>query len=194
MRLARTTPALPCNVNVCDTSPGNIFLVGMMGAGKTTVGKALARRLGKPFADTDQIIIQRTGVAVPVIFEIEGEAGFRARETAVLQDLAQSPGSVIATGGGIILCEANREILNNSGTVIYLRASVEDLWRRTSRDRSRPLLQTADPQQTLRDLYVQRDPLYREVADIIVDTSSQSVLRLVNDLIRKLEAFPAPTL
>jgi len=194
MRLARVAPALPCNVDVCDTFSGNIFLVGMMGAGKTTVGKALARRLGKPFADTDQMIIQRTGVAVPVIFEIEGEAGFRARETAVLQDLAQSPGSVIATGGGIVLREANREILSGSGTVIYLRASVEDLWRRTSRDRNRPLLQTANPQQTLRDLYVQRDPLYREVADIIVDTSSQSVLRLVNDLMRKLGAFPASTL
>ena len=194
MRLARVAPALPRNVDVCGTFSGNIFLVGMMGAGKTTVGKALARRLGKPFADTDQMIIQRTGVAVPVIFEIEGEAGFRARETAVLQDLARSPGSVIATGGGIVLRDINREILSTSGTVIYLRASVEDLWRRTSRDRNRPLLQTANPQQTLRDLYVQRDPLYREVADIIVDTSSQSVLRLVNDLMRKLGAFPASTL
>lgn len=175
-------------MDVCDTPFDNIFLVGMMGAGKTTVGKALAKKLDRPFADTDQLIIQRTGVAVPVIFEIEGEAGFRARETAVLQDLAQSPGSVIATGGGIVLTEANRKILSSSGTVIYLRASVEDLWRRTSRDRNRPLLQTANPQQTLRDLYIQRDPLYREAANIVVDTSSQSVLRLVNDLIRKLGA------
>lgn len=173
---------------------GNIFLVGMMGAGKTTIGKALARKLDRQFFDTDQVIAQRTGVAIPIIFEIEGEDGFRARESTVIRDLSQLSNSVIATGGGVVLRERNREILKTAGTVIYLRASPDDLWRRTSRDRNRPLLQTANPQQTLRDLYAQRDPLYHEVADIIVDTSSQSVLRLVNELLQKLSAFPVSTL
>ena len=173
---------------------GNIFLVGMMGAGKTTIGKALARKLDRQFFDTDQVIAQRTGVAIPIIFEIEGEDGFRSRESTVIRDLSQLSNSVIATGGGVVLRERNREILKTAGTVIYLRASSDDLWRRTSRDRNRPLLQTANPQQTLRDLYAQRDPLYHEVADIIVDTSSQSVLRLVNELLQKLSAFPVSTL
>lgn len=173
---------------------GNIFLVGMMGAGKTTIGKALARKLDRQFFDTDQVIAQRTGVAIPIIFEIEGEDGFRSRESTVIRDLSQLSNSVIATGGGVVLRERNREILKTAGTVIYLRASPDDLWRRTSRDRNRPLLQTANPQQTLRDLYAQRDPLYHEVADIIVDTSSQSVLRLVNELLQKLSAFPVSTL
>ena len=173
---------------------GNIFLVGMMGAGKTTIGKALARKLDRQFFDTDQVIAQRTGVAIPIIFEIEGEDGFRSRESTVIRDLSQLSNSVIATGGGVVIRERNREILKTAGTVIYLRASPDDLWRRTSRDRNRPLLQTANPQQTLRDLYAQRDPLYHEVADIIVDTSSQSVLRLVNELLQKLSAFPVSTL
>ena len=173
---------------------GNIFLVGMTGAGKTTIGKALARKLDRQFFDTDQVIAQRTGVAIPIIFEIEGEDGFRSRESTVIRDLSQLSNSVIATGGGVVLRERNREILKTAGTVIYLRASPDDLWRRTSRDRNRPLLQTANPQQTLRDLYAQRDPLYHEVADIIVDTSSQSVLRLVNELLQKLSAFPVSTL
>lgn len=166
----------------------------MMGAGKTTIGKALARKLDRQFFDTDQVIAQRTGVAIPIIFEIEGEDGFRSRESTVIRDLSQLSNSVIATGGGVVLRERNREILKTAGTVIYLRASPDDLWRRTSRDRNRPLLQTANPQQTLRDLYAQRDPLYHEVADIIVDTSSQSVLRLVNELLQKLSAFPVSTL
>ena len=165
-----------------------------MGAGKTTIGKALARKLDRQFFDTDQVIAQRTGVAIPIIFEIEGEDGFRSRESTVIRDLSQLSNSVIATGGGVVLRERNREILKTAGTVIYLRASPDDLWRRTSRDRNRPLLQTANPQQTLRDLYAQRDPLYHEVADIIVDTSSQSVLRLVNELLQKLSAFPVSTL
>lgn len=165
-----------------------------MGAGKTTIGKALARKLDRQFFDTDQVIVQRTGVAIPVIFEIEGEEGFRSRETAVLNDVSLLSDGVIATGGGVVLHESNREILKSRGTVIYLRASPEDLWRRTSRDRNRPLLQTANPRQRLHDIYVQRDPLYHEVADIIVETSSQSVVRLVGDLLQKLGAFPVSTL
>jgi shikimate kinase len=178
-------------VDSVQYSQVNVFLVGMMGAGKTTIGRALARKLDRKFFDTDQEIVRRTGVPIPVIFDIEGEHGFRARESAILAELSQCDSAVIATGGGIVLSSANREILQAAGTVIYLRASVEDLWRRTSRDRNRPLLQTVDPQQTLRNLHTQRDPLYNEVADITVNTSNQSVLRLVNDLLQKLGAFPA---
>ena len=165
---------------------GNIFLVGLMGAGKTTVGKLLARHLGKTFYDTDHEIEKRTGVKIPLIFEIEGEAGFRARETAAIDDLAQYEGIVLATGGGAVLHPKNRETLSQRGVVIYLRASVEDLWHRTRHDKNRPLLQTQDPQAKLRELFAQRDPLYQEVANIIIDTSKQSVQTLVQQLEQKL--------
>lgn len=173
---------------------GNIFLVGMMGAGKTTIGKALAKRLERRFLDTDQEVVRRTGVAVPTIFDIEGEAGFRARERAVLEELVKLDDTVLATGGGIVIQEANRKTMALHGTVIYLRASVEDLWRRTRRDRSRPLLQTPNPLETLRNLYAQRDPLYHEVAHIVADTSSQSVQRLISELLQKLDDFSVRTL
>jgi shikimate kinase len=170
-------------------SRGNIFLVGMMGAGKTTIGKVLARKLGRTFLDTDHEIVRRTGVAIPVIFDIEGESGFRARERQVLEEVARMENMVVATGGGIVLQEANRETLKSHGTIIYLRANADDLWRRTRHDRNRPLLQTSNPQEVLRDLYDQRDPLYREVAHITVDTSSQSVQQLANVLLQKLSDF-----
>lgn len=165
---------------------GNIFLVGMMGAGKTTVGRLLARRLGKTFIDTDHEIQARTGVSIPTIFEIEGEAGFRRRETAVLADLARGSDLVLATGGGIVLAEENRRLLREHGTVVYLLASVDDLFSRTRHDRSRPLLQTADPKAKLAELFTARDPLYREVADIIIETSRQSVQTLVRQLEKQL--------
>lgn len=165
---------------------GNIFLVGMMGAGKTTVGRLLARRLGKTFIDTDHEIQARTGVSIPTIFEIEGEAGFRRRETAVLADLARGSDLVLATGGGIVLAEENRRLLREHGTVVYLLASVDDLFSRTRHDRSRPLLQTADPKAKLAELFTARDPLYREVADIIIETSRQSVQTLVRQLEKRL--------
>lgn len=174
--------------------PGNIFLVGMMGAGKTTIGQSLAKKLGRKFFDTDQEIVSHTGVAIPVIFDIEGEGGFRQRERAILDDLARLDDAVIATGGGIILQESNREILKSSGTVVYLRANVDDLWRRTRRDRNRPLLQTGDPLAMLRRLHGERDPLYHEVADIIVETGNQSAQRLIGDLLQKLDAFSAGAL
>lgn len=171
--------------------PENIFLVGMMGAGKTSVGKMLARSLGKEFFDSDQVIESRTGVKIPVVFELEGEAGFRAREAVVLEELTARKGVVLATGGGAILSEKNRRLLRSRGTVVYLRASVNELWNRTRYDRNRPLLQTGDPLGRLRELHAQRDPLYREVAHITVDTGSQSLKSLVMRVQQKLSDVPA---
>lgn len=165
----------------------NIFLVGLMGAGKTTVGRLLAKHLHKTFYDSDCEIERRTGVNIPLIFDIEGEGGFRNREKAVIDDLSQKQGIVLATGGGAVLSPENREYLKNRGTVIYLRANVEDLWQRTRHDRNRPLLQTADPHAKLAQLFEQRDPLYLEVADIVMDTSKQSVQSLVHSLEEKLK-------
>lgn len=173
--------------------PGNIFLVGMMGAGKTSVGKHLARRMGKQFYDSDHVIEARTGVRIPVIFEIEGEAGFRARESAVIDELTALSDIVLATGGGAVLDPRNRELLKSRGTVIYLRAAVKNLLSRTRRDRNRPLLHTADPKARLTELFETRDPLYREVAHLVVDTGSQSLTSLVNRLERSLlRLAPAP--
>jgi len=166
--------------------PGNIFLVGMMCAGKSTVGRQLARRLGKAFFDTDHEIQKRTGVSIPTIFEIEGEPGFRRRESAVLAELAALDDAVLATGGGIVLAAGNRRLLRERGTVVYLRAAVDDLFARTRHDRNRPLLQTEDPRGKLAELFAARDPLYREVADIIIDTSRQSVQTLVRQLEKQL--------
>jgi shikimate kinase len=169
--------------------PENIFLVGMMGAGKTSVGRSLARVLGKTFYDCDHEIERRTGVGIPVIFEIESEAGFRARESAMLAELVQRHNIVLATGGGAVLDEQNRKLLAANGTVVYLRAAVNDLWHRTRHDRNRPLLRTPDAQQKLQELFVQRDPLYHAVADLIIDTGHQSVKNLVHKLEQRLEAF-----
>jgi shikimate kinase len=166
--------------------PANVFLVGMMGAGKTSVGKLLSRRLRKVFCDSDQVIEERTGVRIPVIFELEGEPGFRARETAVLEELTARTDLVLATGGGAVLTPRNRQILRERGTVVYLRASVNELWNRTRHDRNRPLLQTADPYARLNELHSLRDPLYREVAHIIMDTGTQSLKSLVIKLEQRL--------
>ena len=170
----------------------NIFLIGMMGAGKSSVGRMLARDLGKQFHDSDHTIEARTGVKIPVIFELEGEAGFRAREAAALDELTALHGIVLATGGGAVLSEVNRHTLRARGTVVYLRASVTELWHRTRRDRNRPLLQTADPLARLGELYAQRDPLYREVAHVVVDSSSQSLRSLVFKLRGKLSQLACP--
>jgi len=166
--------------------PGNIFLVGMMGAGKTSVGKLLARRLGKTFYDCDHEIERATGVKVAVIFEIEGEPGFRAREAKTLAELARRADIVLATGGGAVLSADNRKLLTGNGVVVYLRAAPADLWSRTRHDKNRPLLQTADPLARLEQLYAERDPLYREVADIVVDTGSQSLGSLAHRLEQQL--------
>lgn len=166
--------------------PGSIFLVGMMGAGKTSVGRVLAKRLQKTFYDSDHVIENRTGVKIPVIFEIEGESGFRLRESAVVDELTALPDIVLATGGGAVLSEKNRDRLRTRGTVVYLRATVRDLLNRTRHDKNRPLLQAADPRARLTELYEKRDPLYREVAHLTVDTGNQSLTALVNRLCQLL--------
>jgi shikimate kinase len=166
----------------------NLILVGMMGAGKTTVGRLLARRLKRPFYDSDREIERRCGVRIPVIFDIEGEAGFRARETQVIAEICALEGVVLATGGGAVLAEENRRQLSAGGTVVYLHARPGHLWHRVRHDRNRPLLATPDPQRTLEDLYAMRDPLYRELADLVLDTGKQSVQALARDLLARLEA------
>lgn len=167
----------------------NIFLIGMMGAGKTTIGKLLAKRLQKSFIDTDQEIEHRTGVKISVIFEIEGEAKFRARESGVLEELTVKHNVVLATGGGIILHERNRSLLSQHGTVIYLNATVTDLWQRIQHDKNRPLLQVDQPEEKLQKIFAERDPLYKSVANIIIDTDNQSVQALINQLEAKLTEY-----
>lgn len=162
-----------------------------MGAGKTTVGKLLARHLNKVFIDSDHEIEKRTGVNIPLIFELEGEAGFRAREASVIEELSGQKNIVLATGGGAVLSQQNRDNLSRNGTVIYLRARVEDLWHRTRHDKNRPLLQTADPQARLQELFAQRDPLYRAIADIVMDSGAQSVHALVHQIEEQLKLLNA---
>lgn len=165
----------------------NVYLIGLMGAGKSTLGRALARKLNKPFFDSDQELQARCGVPVSVIFDLEGEAGFRQRENQILQELVKHQGIILATGGGAILRQENRALLKAHGTVIYLRASPHDLWARLHYDRSRPLLQTTDPQSKLAALYAQRDPLYREIADFIIETGKPSLTRLLHIVMQQLE-------
>jgi shikimate kinase len=166
----------------------NIFLVGLMGAGKTSAGRLLARRLSKAFYDSDQVVEERTGVRVRVIFDIEGEAGFRKREAEELARLTRLENVVLATGGGAVLNAESRAHLKARGFVVYLHARPSELAKRLARDRSRPLLQGADPRARLEALYQERDPLYREVADMVLDTGRQSVGQFVTHLISRLEA------
>lgn len=166
---------------------GNIFLVGLMGAGKTTVGRALAKKLDKRFIDTDHEIEARTGASISLIFEIEGETSFRQREADAIRDLTALDDIVLATGGGAILRPENRACLAARGTVIYLRASVGSILQRTSHDKSRPLLQTADPRARIEELLREREPLYSEVADIVIETGRPNVQSLVQDILAELE-------
>src|SRR4051812_3392631 len=165
---------------------GNVYLVGLMGAGKTTVGRMLARRLKLRFLDSDLEIERRCGVRVPAIFEIEGEAGFRVRESQAIAELVELDGVVLATGGGVVIAEENRRLLAARGTVVYLCARPEDLYERVRHDRNRPLLATADPLGRLRELYAERDPLYRSIADLVVDTGRQGAQALSRGLLEKL--------
>jgi shikimate kinase len=150
-----------------------------MGSGKTTVGKLLAKAYSLAFYDSDHEIERRTGVKIPLIFDLEGEAGFRKREAQVISELTIRNNIVLATGGGAVLLDQNRQALAKNGTVIYLCASVNELCHRTRGDRNRPLLQTSDPRAKFEALYEQRDPLYREVADLVVETGGQPVSAIV---------------
>jgi shikimate kinase/3-dehydroquinate synthase len=166
----------------------NIFLVGLMGAGKTTIGRLLARKLNRRFVDADHEIEARTGATIPWIFEIEGEACFRRREADVIRDLSAQQGLVLATGGGAVLDPVSRALLAERGTVIYLRASIGSILQRTAHDKNRPLLQTADPRGKLEQLWTERDPLYREIADLVIDTGRPNVQSMVQTILDQLAA------
>ncbi|EHY78216.1 shikimate kinase AroK [Pseudomonas kunmingensis] len=168
----------------------NFILVGPMGAGKSTIGRLLAKELRLPFRDSDKEIEQRTGASIPLIFDVEGEAGFRERERAVIADLCHLEGVVLATGGGAVLREDNREALRSGGRVIYLCTSVDQQLERTSRDRNRPLLQANDPRGVLAGLMAIRDPLYRSIADIIIETDERPPRLVVMEILDRLASLP----
>ena len=162
----------------------NIFLVGPMGVGKSTIGKQVAAKLGLKFTDSDREIQQRTGVDIPTIFEFEGEAGFRKREKAIVDELTQQKGLVLATGGGVVLDSENRQHLAARGLVIYLHCSPKQQYARTQKDRNRPLLQTEDPLAKLQELMEQRDPLYRQVADYVVSTEKRNATAVTKEIVK----------
>ncbi len=165
------------------------ILIGPMGAGKSTIGRLLAKELSLPFKDSDKEIEERTGASIPLIFDVEGEAGFRDREQAVITELCEQPGLVLATGGGAVLRPENRQAMRNGAIVIYLHASVEHQLARTARDRNRPLLQTENPGQVLTDLLALRDPLYREVATLIIETDTRPPRMVVQEIMRFLSTY-----
>lgn len=156
-----------------------------MGAGKTTVGRQLARRLGRPFYDSDHEIVERTGVPIPTIFEIEGEDGFRRREAQTIAELCELPNVVMATGGGVVLNPENRRCLHDSGWVVYLNVPPAMLYERTKHDRNRPLLRVQDPLARLEELHAIRDPLYREAAHMVVEGSHLLAAGIVQHLLRE---------
>ncbi|MCO6059682.1 shikimate kinase AroK [Pseudomonas sp. MOB-449] len=168
----------------------NLILIGPMGAGKSTIGRLLAKELRLPFKDSDKEIEQRTGADIPWIFDVEGEQGFRDREQAMIEELCEQGGVVLATGGGAVLRPANRQALRSGGRVVYLHTSVEQQIERTARDRNRPLLRSADPGKVLRDLMAIRDPLYREIADIIIETDERPPRMVVQEILARLQELP----
>lgn len=165
----------------------NIFLVGLMGAGKSTIGRRLAQELGKQFRDSDSEIEKKTGVSIDVIFDIEGEQGFRARETGILKELVEEQGIVLATGGGAVLAPENRELLRDNGLVIYLKATAEHLAGRVRLDRRRPLLQSGDKLAKIHELMIQRDPIYQQLADMVVETNNRSIPRVVREISKMIK-------
>jgi len=172
--------------------PRPVVLVGMMGAGKTTVGRRLAARLGRRFIDADRELEQRCGVPIATIFELEGEEGFRRRERAILAELIALPDIVLATGGGAVLAEESRRLLRERGWVVYLKAAAPELWQRLRRDRTRPLLQTANPRERIAQLLAQREPLYESIAHCTVTSVHQPVDELVDPIIDALPESQRP--
>ena len=166
----------------------NIYLIGLMGAGKSTAGRLLAHTMGREFYDSDDEIVKRTGASIPTIFEIEGEAGFREREQRMIAELCAKKSVILGTGGGAILREANREALKNTGWVVYLSTSPERLINRTRYDKNRPLLQTANPLSVLTQLYEVRHPIYQDLADIVITTGAGHVTHVVAHIIEQLIA------
>lgn len=164
----------------------NIFLVGPMGAGKTTIGRQLAKELKKDFYDSDQEIEARTGADVAWIFDLEGEAGFRVREKKVIEELTNMQGIVLASGGGAVIEADNRKFLAGRGYVVYLKVSLEQQWDRTKRDKSRPMLQTPKPKEVLEELDAARDPLYTEIADKVILTDGRTIRSVCNEIIEDL--------
>jgi shikimate kinase len=171
-----------------DKFSENIYLVGLMGAGKTTIGRSLAKRLELDFVDTDRELEVRTGVSIPTIFEIEGEEGFRKRESQLILDISEEKGRVVATGGGGVLREENRRSMRASGFVVYLDVPPRILWERTRHDRNRPLLQVADPLAKLTRIFVTRDPLYREAAHLVMNTGRVAPHEVLQHLLGELSA------
>lgn len=169
----------------------NIFLVGPMGTGKTTIGRLLANRLRLDFIDSDHEIQARTGVDIPTIFDFEGEQGFREREKNIIDTLTGREGIVLATGGGVILNGDNRRHLSSRGMVVYLSCSPRQQFDRTRYGKNRPLIQTENPLEKLSALFAERDPLYREVADLIISTEKRSAATVVREIVRKLNIDPA---
>ncbi|MGA8260722.1 MAG: shikimate kinase AroK [Arenicellales bacterium] len=167
--------------------PSNVFLIGPMAVGKTTIGRQLAKRLQLTFIDSDQEIEKRTGASISLIFDVEGESGFRDREEKVIAELAAMDGIVLATGGGVVLREENRKALRKHGIVVYLRASIESQLERTKSTKHRPLLETDDPRAALESLMVVREPLYRKEADFIVDTDHLSAGRVARQIARRIQ-------
>lgn len=165
----------------------NVYLIGPMAAGKSTVGKLMAKRMSKDFYDTDAEIIKCTGVEIGLIFELEGEKGFRKRETDKLRKLSELNGAIIATGGGIVLKDENRQIMQETGTIIYLQCSVEQQLSRTRCDTKRPLLQTENPRQILEVMMLHRAPIYESIADITTSTNKTNSQRVINDILNKLD-------
>ena len=171
-----------------ETTSNNIVLVGLMGSGKTTVGRRLAHELNQDFFDTDHEIIDKTGVNIDYIFDIEGEKGFRKRESKILENLCQMSNIILATGGGIVILPKNRKILKNSGLVVYLSSSVNQLLKRTAKSKTRPLLEnSSDRRKTITELLEARDVYYREVASFVVDTTGKKLHEVINIIIREAE-------
>lgn len=171
------------------SSQQNIFLIGLMGSGKTTIGRQLARACKLEFVDSDAEIVARTGAEISWIFDIEGEAGFRKREKLVIDELTQRSGIVLATGGGSVLDQDNRNVLASRGVVVYISASLDRLFKRTAKDKSRPLLNNEDPKRVLQALQKERDPFYREIADMVIETDDCTVAQAVKRIRTKIHSL-----